>query len=209
MFSYLLLIQVSQIRTGTILFSWSAVETKGTKQKADLRFGWTCLSHAAAVYTGKDAAESSPPFQLLVFQAPGHEEKQVHIFLGSWPWRPRERMTHKRLPVSAVLPQGHTLELNSVVAHPSDLQRIRDSKQQKSLQPVPNGRKEGQHFPKTFKPRQREELLSSGMLQARGNLFPARSFARFVASSRSYSDSLGKQEPVLGCMAERAWPTSV
>ena len=60
-------------------------------------------------------------------------------------------MTHKRLPVSAILPQGHALELNSVVAHPSDLQRIRDSKQQKSLQPEPNDRKEGRNLSKTEK----------------------------------------------------------
>lgn len=68
----------------TILLSWRAVKSTGTKQKAHLHFGWTCLSRAAAVCTGTDAAESSPPFPLLVSQAPGHEEKQVLIFTGTW-----------------------------------------------------------------------------------------------------------------------------
>lgn len=49
-------------------------------------------------------------------------------------------MTHKRLPVGAILAQGHALELKSVVAHPYNLQSIRDSKQQNSLQPEPNDR---------------------------------------------------------------------
>lgn len=110
-------------------------------------------------------------------------------------------MTHKSLPVSAILPQGHALELKSVVAHPYNLQSIRDSKQQNSLQPEPNDRKEGRNLSKTETTK--AERLSSGTLQARGNLFPARSFACFVASSRSYSHSLGKQETTLGCMAQR------
>lgn len=79
-FAHLLLIHVSQDRIATVLLSWSAVKTKATKQKADLHFGWTCLSHDAAVCTGKDAAESSPPFQLLVSQAPGHEGKESPYF---------------------------------------------------------------------------------------------------------------------------------
>lgn len=64
-------------------------------------------------------------------------------------------------------------------------------------------------FPKLRRPRQREELLSSGTLQARGSPFPARSFACFIASSRSYSDSLGKQETMLGHIVQRAWLPSV
>lgn len=62
------------------------------------------------------------------------------------------------------------------------LQRIRDSKQQKSLQPQPNDRKGGRHLSKT------ETTLSSGMLQTRGNLFPARSFSCFVASPEGAGD---------------------
>jgi len=66
---------------GTIQLSWSAAETKDI-QRADLHFGWTCLSHAAAVYTGRDAAESSLPFQLPVSQAPKEEEIK-YTFFGS------------------------------------------------------------------------------------------------------------------------------
>lgn len=60
-------------------------------------------------------------------------------------------MIHKRLPVGAILPQGHALELGSVAAHSSALQRIRNSKQQQSPQPEPSNRKEGQTFPKDSK----------------------------------------------------------
>lgn len=60
-------------------FNSAAAKTED-KQGADLHFGWTCLSHAAAVYTGRDVAESSPPFQLLVSQAPKEEEIKYTCF---------------------------------------------------------------------------------------------------------------------------------
>lgn len=52
-------------------------------------------------------------------------------------------MIDKRLPVGVILPQGHALELGSVVAHSSALQRITNNKQQQSPQPEPSNRKEG------------------------------------------------------------------
>jgi len=76
-------------------------------------------------------------------------KKNKSIFFLEAELEGRERMTHKRLPVSVTLPQGHALGLHSVVAHPSDLQRIRDSKQQQSLKPEPNDRKQGQNLSKT------------------------------------------------------------
>lgn len=52
-------------------------------------------------------------------------------------------MIDKKLPVGVILPQGHALELGSVVAHSSALQRITNNKQQQSPQPEPSNRKEG------------------------------------------------------------------
>lgn len=60
-------------------------------------------------------------------------------------------MIHKRLPVGATLPQGRALELDSMVAHSSALQRIRNSKQQQSSQPEPSNTKEGHTSPKGSK----------------------------------------------------------
>lgn len=123
-------------------------------------------------------------------------ERRKRSLYFSWKLslRAQRRMTHKRLPVSAILPQGHALELNSVVEHLSGLQRIRDS-----LRPVTE--KKVKTFPNLRQPKQREELLSSGSLQARGNLFPARSSAYFVAHCRG---SLGSRRPCWECWQLRA-----
>lgn len=88
------------------------------------------------MYTDKDAAESSPPFQLLVSQAPeeGKKRKIKSTFFleADLEGLSSQMMTYKMLPVSAIQPKRHAWELNSEV--PPELQR-RDSKQQKSLRP--------------------------------------------------------------------------
>lgn len=86
--------------------------------------------------------------------------KTSPYFYWNLSWGPRERMIHKRLPVGAILPQGHALELDSVVAHSSALQRIRNSKQQQSLSLSLATQKKVTPFqkvPKLRQPRQRGE----------------------------------------------------